>query len=172
MSWHTNAILIQGDFSKDYPALFKKLGLRGAKAGQLVSFDEAASTFNDGAAIGAVDGWTAIWGNLALYLIDPDGLARIARKADIFQMMLEGTSGTAGFTWYTGGKLVRDWMRQAGKVVKDEGKPLAAEKPAFAKRDDEQAVLQLLMKLTLPLKNLQAIQYCMYEVSEDALFGE
>jgi hypothetical protein len=172
MSWHTNAILIKGDFSKDYPGLLAKLGLQGAQAGEIVSFDDAASTFNDNVAIGAVDGWTALWGNMALFMINGKALAKIAKKADVFQMMLEGTSGTAGFSWYSGGKIIRDWMRQEGKIVKNEGKPLAVEKKAFANRDDEQAVLHLLMGLTIPLKKLQAIQYQMYGFSEDALFGE
>ena len=112
-----------------------------------------------------------MWGNMALYMVDDKRLTKIARKADIFQMMLEGTSGTAGFTWYTGGKMVRDWMRQEDKIVKNQGEPLAEEKKAFTKRDDEQAVLHLLMSLTLPLKKLQTIEYQMYEFAEDALFG-
>jgi hypothetical protein len=172
MSWHTNAILIKGDFSKDYPGLLAKLGLPGARAGEKVSFDDAASASNDGVAVGTAEGWTALWGNLALYMIDDKALARIARKADVFQMMLEGTSGTAGFSWYTGGKMVRDWMRQEDRIVKNEGKPLAEEKKAFTRRDDEQAVLRLLMGLTLPLNKLQAIRYRVYEFPEDALFGE
>src|SRR5438105_293609 len=134
MSWHTNAILIESDFSKDYPGLLTKLGLQGAMAGEMTSFDEAASTFNEGVAVGTVDGWTALWGSTPLYMINEKGLAKIARKADVFQMMLEGTSGTAGFTWYTGGKIVRDWMRQEDKIVKNQGEPLAEEKKAFAKR--------------------------------------
>jgi hypothetical protein len=172
MSWHTNAVLIKADFSRDYSGLLAKLGLQGAEAGEKVSFDDAAPTFNEGVAVGTVGGWTALWGNMALYMVDDKRLTKIARKADIFQMMLEGTSGTAGFTWYTGGKMVRDWMRQEDKIVKNQGEPLAEEKKAFTKRDDEQAVLHLLMSLTLPLKKLQTIEYQMYEFSEDALFGE
>jgi hypothetical protein len=172
MSWHTNAILLRADFSEDYPGLLKQLGLRGAEAGEEVSFDDAAAGSNDGVAAATVDGWTALWGNLALYMIDEKGLARIARKTEVFQLMLEGASDTAGFTWWSGGKMVRDWMRQAGEVIKNEGAPLPQEKKAFANKDDEQAVLQLLMSLTMPLKKLQAVEYQLYEFPEGTLFGE
>ena len=138
----------------------------------MVSFEDAASAFNDGVAVGTVDGWTALWGNMALYLVDDKAVGKIAKKVDLFQMMLEGTSATAGFTWYAGGKLVRDWMRQEEKIVKNRGAPFPEEKQAFAKRDDEQAVLHLLKSLTLLLKRLQAIQYHMYAFSEDSLYGD
>jgi hypothetical protein len=172
MSWHTNAILIKADFSADYRGLLEKLGLHGAEAGAMVSLDDAASASSEGVAAGTTGGWTALWGNLALYMIDQDGLAGIAQQADVFQMTLEGASGTAGFTWWIGGKVVRDWMRQAGEVIKKVGKRLPQEKEAFADSDDEQAVLEMLVRLTLPWEELEAISYRMYEFSEDALFGE
>jgi hypothetical protein len=173
MSWHTNALLIGADFSKDYPGLLKKLGLEGGEVGEMVSFDDAASIDDESVAIATVDGWTALWGCIGLYMVDDKGLAKIAKKADVFEMILEGSSGTAGFSWWTGGKKVRDWMRQDGKMIKDEGEPLPQEKKAFAKKDsDEQAVLRMLMSLTLTLKKLQDIEYQMYELSEVALFGE
>jgi hypothetical protein len=171
MSWHTNAILIKSDLSDDYDGLFEKLGLEGGEAGGKVSFDDAACSSNEGVAIATVKGWTALFSNLVLLMIDEKGLARIAKKADVFQMTLEGTSGTAGFTWWKGGKVIRNWMRQDGKVVTNEGKPLPGEKKAFAKKDDEQGVLQMLMALTLPLKDLQGIEYEMYSFPEDVMFG-
>jgi hypothetical protein len=48
---------------------------------------------------------------------------------------------------------------------------LPEEKKAFAKRDDEQGVLQMLMALTLPMKDLQGLKYRMYEFPEDVMFG-
>lgn len=171
MSWHTNAILIKSDFSDDYDGLFEKLGLEGGEREGSVSFDDAASRFNEGVAIVTVKGWTALFGSMVLFMVDDKGLAKIAKKADVFQMTLEGTSATAGFTWWSGGKVVRNWMRQDGKVIKNEGKPLPEEKKAFAKIDDEQAVLQMLMSLTLPFKDLQGKKYQMYSFPEDVMFG-
>jgi hypothetical protein len=172
MSWHTTAILIKSDFSGDFPGLLDKLGLHGAEPGGRVSFDEASSVSNDGVAAGTVDGWTALWGSVALFMVDDNELAKIAKKADVFHMILEGASGSAGFSWYSGGKLVRDWMRQEGKIINNQGTPLPGEKKAFANRDDEQAVLHLLMSLTGSLKRLDAIQYQMFEFSEGTLFGD
>ena len=171
MSWHTNAILIRNDLSKDYDGLFEKLGLIGGQATGTVSFDDAASTFNEGVAVGTVDGLTALWGSLALVMVDEKALAKIAKKSNVLQIILEGTSSTAGFTWWNDGKVVRKWMRQDGEVIMNDGKPLREEKKAFIDEDDEQAVLRLLMSLTLPLANFQAIEYQMYSFPEDALFG-
>jgi hypothetical protein len=166
LSWHTSAILIHSDLSGDYDGLLARLGLNGGEPREVVPFDDAVSLSNEGVAVGTVDGWTALWGIVPLMMIEDEGLAEIAEEADVFQMLLEGTSDTAGFTWWTGGKAVRDWMRQDGEVCRDEGKPLRQEKKAFTKNSDEQAILQLLMSLTLPLKRLQAIRYQMYEFPE------
>ena len=172
MSWHTNAILIQRDYSDDYEGLFEKLGLEDGEAAGKVSFDDASSNSNEGVAIATVNGWTVLFGSMVLFMVDDDALAKIAKKADVFHMVLEGTSATAGFTWWTGGKLVRKWMRQDGKLIKNEGKPLAEEKKAFAKIDDEQAVLQMLMSLTLPWKDVQGSKYRMYSFPKTSCSDE
>jgi hypothetical protein len=128
MSWHTNAILIKSDLSKDYEGLFEKLGLEGGEAAGEISFDDAAASDNEGVAVATVKGWTALFGSMVLFMVDDKGLAKIAKKADVFQLTLEGASATAGFTWWSGGKVVRNWMRQDGKVLKNEGKPARGEK--------------------------------------------
>ncbi|MBX9680348.1 MAG: hypothetical protein K2X38_16435 [Gemmataceae bacterium] len=166
MSWHTNAILIRRDFSDDPIGLLDRLDLHDAKLAGTTSFDEAASSSNEGIALAFVDGWTTLWGSVAIFMVSDEELVRISKDADVFTMTLEGASGTAGFACYQGGKLVRDWMRQEDAVVKDEGKPLPQEKAAFAKRDDEQAVLQILEKLTIPLDKLDAATFRMYEVPD------
>jgi len=50
MSWHTNAILIKSDLSDDYDGLFDKLGLEGGETKGTVTFDDAASSSNEGVA--------------------------------------------------------------------------------------------------------------------------
>lgn len=169
MSWHTSAILINADMSKDLDSLFETLGIGGAEAGESVSFEDASSPSSEGVAVGFVDGWTVLWGNLALLMIDDDGVAEFAKSADVFQMTLEGASGTAGFTWYAGGRLTRDWMRQEGELLKNRGKKLPEEKDAFATHDDEQAVWQILIALTVPYKKLETISYQLYSLP-DRLF--
>jgi hypothetical protein len=170
MSWHASAILIRGDHTADIVGLLESLGLPGAEPGGRVSLDEAASLDNEGVAVGAGHGWTALWGGLALFAVDDDGVAELAKTADVFQMMLEGASDTAGFSWWVGGKRVRDWLVQAGESVKNAGKKLPQEKAAFAGRDHEQAVLNLMERLTLPYEKLESIRYRMYELPEGELF--
>lgn len=172
MSWHTNGILIHADFSGDFPGLLDKLGLQGSEPVEVVSFDDATAGDSEGVAVGFVDGWTALWGSFALLGVDEDQLAKIAKKSNVFQLLLEGASGTAGFTWWANGKRLRDWMSQEGEVFKNEGTPLPDEKKSFAKRDHEQGVLQLLTSLTVPIKRLQSIDYQMFELSEDMLIDE
>jgi len=170
MSWHTNALLIRGDQTADVVGLLEALGLPGAEPGGRVSLDEAASFDNEGVAVGAGHGWTALWGGLALFAVDDNTIAELSKTTDIFQMMLEGASDTAGFSWWTGGKRVRDWLSQAGADVKNDGKPLPEEKKAFAGRDHEQGVLNLMERLTLPYEKLESIRYRMYEVPDGELF--
>ena len=170
MSWHAGAIIIRGDHSADPVGLLERLGLPGAEAGGPVSLDEAASLDNEGVAIGAGHGWTALWGGLALYAVDDEGVAELAKTADVFQMMLEGASDTAGFSWWTGGKRVRDWLVQAGEAIKNAGKKLPEEKKAFVGRDHEQGVLYLMERLTLPYEKLESIRYRMYQFPDGELF--
>jgi hypothetical protein len=169
MSWHTNAILIRADFSDNYPALLAALGLPEVSRAGPISFDDATSSASEGVAVGYADGWTVLWGNRALLImIDEAGLARLARTADVFQMTLEGSSGTAGFTWHAGGEKVRDWLRVADEVLKDEGQPLAVEAAAFSDQDDQQALFGILQLLTLRYSTFAAIEYEMYEYPDDA----
>jgi hypothetical protein len=170
MSWHATALFIKADYSMDHVGLLSKLGFDGAEGAGEISFDDAASSSNDGVAIGTADGWTILVGSLMLMTVDPDGVAAIAESADVFEMILEGASDTAGFTCYSGGKLKRDWMSQEGEVIKDEGAPLPEEKKAFgkSKRDGEQAVLALAEALTLPYEKWESAEYTLYELPEDA----
>ena len=60
-------------------------------------------------------------------------------------------------------------MVQDGKVGIDEGKPLAAEVEVFKEEtDDEQRILLLLEKLTLPLARLTKPKYHVF-TAEDPL---
>lgn len=165
MSWHTNGVLIRSDHSKDFPALLARLGLPGAVEGEPVDFDEATSVGNFGVAAGVVDGWTALWG-FGVIALDAAAFAEISRRAAVFQVVLEGTSDTAGFGWWVGGERVRDWLHQGGELLRNEGDPLPGEKKAFAGRDREQAVLKLMTELTVSFKKLAGITYRMYEIPE------
>src|SRR6476646_7678347 len=122
MSWHTGAVLIHRDYSADVVGLLGTLGIPGAEPGGPISFEEASSSDNEGVAVGHGHGWTALWGGVPLWGVSDDGLADVARSADVFWMLLEGASDTAGFSWWTDGKRARDWLCQAGETIKDEGR--------------------------------------------------
>src|ERR1700735_4516790 len=121
MSWHTNALLIHADLS-DRSDLFKTLGLAGEELlPDAVSFEEAIASKMTDLAVGQVDGWTCLWSNMVLFLIDDKGIANLAKSVDVFSLVLEGTSGAAGFEWWSGGVQLRNRMIVDGKMVKDVG---------------------------------------------------
>ena len=109
MSWHTNGVLIHADYSRDIPGLLKKLGIEGAeKLDETVSFEDATSSEMESLAVGCVDGWTCLFSSVAIFLIDDDELAKIAKKADVFTLTLEGSSGYPGVDYATSPRLVQD----------------------------------------------------------------
>ena len=166
MSWHTNAVLIRKDFTGNYAALFDRLGLVGAEEDAQIDFDEAASSSNEGIAIATIDGWTALWGGLPMFMLDTEQLPKISEQGDVFEMILEGASGTAGFSWYSLGNKVRDYLSQGGEIINNEGKPLAIEDAAFSIGDEEEAVLQIMEKMTLSLSRLSNATYTLFKFEE------
>lgn len=167
MSWHTNAILIHADMSSDPADLFKKLGLTGEQPMPAVSFEEASSVRMTDLAVGYINGWTCLWSNMVLFFIDNKGVARVAESADVFCLTLEGNSGAAGFEWWSGGVQLRKRMVVDEKVVKDEGVPPPREIEAFSQTDDdEQRVLRLMEKLTLPVQQFSEVPYSVFSFPE------
>lgn len=171
MSWHTNGILIKANYSTKHPTLFKQLGLPNGDPVGMISFDDAVSVQNEGLAVADSEGWTVLWGGLVLYLIEDSNIANMATGTEIFQITLEGGSGTAGFTLWSQGRKSRNWLRQSGQQLIEEGDPLACEQEALSNRDEEQAVLQILQSMTLPLEKLSAIPYQMYSFPPEVLFS-
>lgn len=164
MPWHTNGVLIHADYSKDIPGLLEKLGIEGAEElDEAVSFEDATSSEMEALAVGCVDGWTCLFSSVAIFLIDDDELAKIAKKADIFSLTLEGSSGAAGFEWWTKGKQVRKHMVVEGDVTVNEGKPLAEEKKVAKEEDDEQRVLMLMETLAVPYEKLAKTEFAVFQ---------
>ncbi len=164
MSWHTNAVLIHTEFDQDVELVFQELGLQPFEIDSDVDFDEVSSSSNDGIGVGFVDGWTVLFGGLSMYSIGYESLAAISEQFDVFEMMLEGSSGTAGFSWYQGGEKVREYLIQAGEVIKDEGQPLWIEQEAFNDCDAEDAILTVMSKLTVPINTLNAACFTLFDV--------
>jgi hypothetical protein len=168
MSWHTSGTLIHADYSKDLPGLLEKLGVEGANLRDAtISFEEATSVEIDGLGVAVVDGWTCLFGTMTMVLIDDEALARISKEADVFQITLEGSSGAAGFEWMTGGKSVRRWMIVEGDVTVNEGTPLPQEKLVANEKDDEQRMLLLMEKMTVPFKRLSETKFHAFECESE-----
>lgn len=170
MSWHTTAILIKDDDSGTDEALFKKLGIKGAAPEGIASFEDATSSLNEGVAVGEAKGWKVLLGSLLLFLVEDDVLAKLGKRSEVFHMVVEGASNTAGFSWWSGGKLQRSWLRQEDQIINDEGKPLPVEAIAFANSDDEQGVLGVWMATTLSFEELESVRFRMYSIPEDTMF--
>ncbi|MFO0941915.1 MAG: hypothetical protein U0930_14285 [Pirellulales bacterium] len=164
MSWHTNAVLIHSDFDQDFDQLFERLDLNPFEMDSEVEFDSVASSSNDGIGVSFIDGWTVLFGGFAMYSIASENLAAISEQFDIFEMMLEGSSDTAGFSWYQVGAKIREYLIQADEVIKDEGEPLDIEQLAFASGDAEQAILQIMTNLTLPFDKLESARFTLFDV--------
>lgn len=164
MSWHTNAVLIHSEFGKDLEQVFQAIGLEPIEIDCDVAFDEVASSSNDCIGVGFVDGWTVLFGGLSMYSIDSDSLAEISKKFEVFEMMLEGSSGTAGFSWYQNGEKVREYLIQAGEVIKDEGESLDIEQEAFRGGDSEEAILKLMTNLTVPYNKLDTTNFTLFDL--------
>jgi hypothetical protein len=164
MSWHTNAVLIHSEFGKDHEQVFQAIGLEPIEIDCDVAFDDVASSSNDGIGIGFVDGWTVLFGGLSMYSIDSDNLAAISQQFEVFEMMLEGSSGTAGFSWYRDGEKVREYLIQAGEVIIDEGEPLDIEQDAFSGGDAEDTILELMTKLTVPFNKLETTNFTLFDL--------
>lgn len=161
MSWHANAVLIHADYKGKYEELLTHLGFTGVDEADEIDFDEASSSSNDGVAVATVDGWTVLWGGMAMFSVN---LSEVSKKADAFELILEGCSGTAGFTWHSKGKIVREFLAQVGENIKDEGEPFPFEKDAFASDDHEQAVLEIMEKLTPSLERQSKATYTLFDV--------
>lgn len=164
MSWHTNAVMIHTEFDQDLELVFQALGIQPFEIASAVDFDQVSSSTNDGIGVGFVDGWTVLFGGLSMYSIDSESLAAISEQFDVFEMMLEGSSGTAGFSWYQGGEKVREYLIQAGEVIKDEGQPLGIEQEAFRDGDAEDAVLTVMSTLTVPFNTLNEACFTLFDV--------
>jgi hypothetical protein len=167
MSWHTSGIMIQVDRSDNIPILLDELGFPGAEYIGPISFDDATSVFDFSGSLGlsvaTVDGWTSIWGPIVV--ADEDALVSLSRQGRVFTCIMEGASGTYSFAVYENGSRLRQWMEQEGKVYGEEGEPLVEELEIFARTDDREGrILLLLEALTLPLGRLSDINYDSYRL--------
>lgn len=164
MSWHTNAIFIHADFGEMPENVFRALDLEFELVDTDVTFDEVSSSSNDGIGVSFVNGWTVIFGGMPMFSIGSSSLLKIAKDSDVFEMMLEGSSGTAGFSWYSDGEIAREYLSQEGEIIKDEGEKLALENDIEPIKDNEQFVLQVMIGLTIAFPALSSARFSIFEI--------
>lgn len=174
MSWHTAGIAFKIQDGISDQELFGILGLTlGAAKGE-VSFDEASSSMVEGRAVGSSGGWILVFDPMMFLspTAPPDDfgnsmwtaelesrMIQASERADVFGFLLEGASGTAGFSLYSRGERRRLLMTQEDQVVFDIGDVLDEEKVAFAEEDDtEQRVLILAEKLGLDFSSARQMK--------------
>lgn len=159
MSWHTSGIGLKVKEQLTDHQLFELLGIKSGKAKGTISFDEAGTSMIEGRAIGVSGDWMMIFD--PMMFITPTSeledfgntmwdrhfekrLIQASKKADIFGFILEGTSGTAGFSFYSQGTCKRVLLVQEDQIVVEVGSPIQEEKAVFEEEtDSEQRVLLL-----------------------------
>src|SRR5215472_12958228 len=87
MSWHTSALVIEGDHARRGPDLFEDLGFPGLAEVSEVSGDEAGRSALQGRALGLVRGWTFVWDPM-MFLGNGDQV--VGFDASIFSGTLPG----------------------------------------------------------------------------------
>jgi len=165
MSWHTSGIAVKSIGALTDEKFLSMLGLGPLTPGEEVDFDEAGSSDIEGLAIGKCGEWalafnpsmflsgsgsSADWRNSMWPPALEKRLIGVSKDFPVFGLILEGTSGTADFSFYRSGKRERCFMVQEGKTVFEQGQSLKEEKEAFSEESDpEQRILLLAEKLGL-----------------------
>jgi hypothetical protein len=160
MSWHTSAIVMEGDHTARALEVFGTFGFSHLRYAGEVDGDEAFSVHLDGKAAGVVQGWTLFWDPMMFLGEDPEvaaspglwprqveeALARWSESTRIYSFLTEGASGTHGFAWYANGRRQRVCLRQQGEIVFEGGSALPEERKAEVLEPDEEQRLFVLME--------------------------
>jgi hypothetical protein len=174
-----NAILLNGDFSKNAPKLFRTLGFPDAQLTETVAFDDAVVLSAPGKAVGQVSSWTVVLDPLLFRnMLEPsppvknalwphaveNGLLQISKEANVFSVLISGISATYGFSFHTKGERVRCRLIQDGRLVYDYGKLLGEETEILPSSTGEEDRVWLLMnKIAFPAGSLATLTYDSYE---------
>jgi hypothetical protein len=160
MSWHTSAIVVEGDHVAGATEFLARLGFPGLTRTGEVSGDVAGSSDLQGRAVGVVRGWTLFWDPMMFIPADARGvfedsiwsaqvdrvLAELSCTNRIYSFLTEGTSSTHGFSWYAGGNRRRMRLWQEGEIVLEDGLPLPEEGSVVVEDWDEEGRLFMLLE--------------------------
>jgi hypothetical protein len=136
MSWKFAGIIFKKDYRGSYPDLLNRLGIEFNQSAEGFTFSDAISRENQATALGFVNDSTLLLHHLIPYdcSYEPgesgrlDGvLEALSLEADIMNYIIDGVSGTYCFSVFSGGKRIRRWAVEPGKVLCNEGEPVAGE---------------------------------------------
>ena len=149
MSWHTNFIAIK-NFDESTEKLIKRLLVSiNTDSCQKISFDDAGKSNVQGVAAGKIADWNILF-SPQLFLMPTwlltDGfqseifkqlkefqsdLISMSQKYDILTCILEGVSGTYGYSFYSGGEIIREALFQEGELIGEFGENLPGEEEKY-----------------------------------------
>jgi hypothetical protein len=136
MSWKFAGINFKTDYRGSYPDLLKRLGVEFHQSGEGFTFSDAISRDNQATALGFVNGSTMLLHHFLPYdcSYEPgeegqldDALEALSLEGAIMNYIIDGVSGTYCFSVFSGGKRIRRWAVEPGKVLCNEGEPVAGE---------------------------------------------
>lgn len=154
MSWKFGAALLRGDHTNDLSSLWSRLGLKRVATDEEVTLGDATSSRFEATAVGALGGATLILDQFLPYncsFEDDDlwwfdeQLVEFSKHDDALVVLLDGVSGTYGFSFFSGGERVRRRSVVPGYGEIDEGEAIAGEGPS---EDHEARIFSLISQLT------------------------
>lgn len=165
--------MVYGDCGTDAEACFENLRIPGTATSSYVSFDEASSPNLDGRAYASVDSWNVIIDPTMFFDLveDPSEKPQSVwpnnlesrfelNRYDVIGILLDGASGTYGFTRHERGVRVRCWLIQGETLILDEGTPARMESEIFqAVGDPEQALLRILFQSSVDLERVRNTRF-------------
>jgi hypothetical protein len=181
MAWNTSVILIQQDLSRDPAGLLCTLGFDTPMPAGTAPWERVASGMLEGKAVGAKDGWTAVWDPRGFVEVwDPEptddwmfwpapvdnALKKLSRGGKALGLVWGGGVDAYAFAWYQDGRKLRWRLVRAGQVRGEGGAPDATEREVFAQTDDEERRLFLLMeRRAFPVSEMKDVSYKVYTIA-------
>jgi hypothetical protein len=170
-------MIIKDDVVCNPEQYLAQLGLGDFRFSKYADFDEAVSLSVEGIAYANMDGCHVIFDPTLFFNLEPDinknntGFVTNAIDSNISNssingvcFLLEGSSGTYGFTQYINGHVIRSILLQDDEIVYDEGSPLPYEQKLLDANDGdyEQYILELVQTLSISFIKLQSQQFHVY----------
>ena len=161
MSWIESGMIIQvATPESEYRAFLESLEFENVVFKKKLAFDLAVSA--GGIAIASIEGWTILWGALAL--VAEERLRELSTTANIFVFLISEKTSSYMFEWWTNGTQKRKRFIEE----MDNNPSLPEEIEAFQEEDDDESRFYAIMeKLTLPFRTVRKPKYHVFNVKDE-----